>query len=192
MRGGGKSTKAEPQPVEIPSSLPKLVILSIPSFLIGIFAAYDMSQAQGVVAQSRFAQVAAVALGCITGGVLLQMGIDRKPVLRIDHEGIRCRRPNTGLIPWSAVAGLAVGRALLVRSVLMVAIETDADPKLLERLRRYTTGGMLGMLTPQARRFRGQLQGRLVVQIPISMLAASPQDIQRIIEERVQITPARR
>jgi len=30
------------------------------------------------------------------------------------------------------------------------------------------------------------------VQIPIAFLAASPQEIQRLLEERVQMTPARR
>ena len=192
MRGAGKTARSEPEAIEISSSLAKLVVLSIPSFLIGAFAAFDMSQGQGLVSQSKFAQMTAVALGFITGGVLLQMGFDRKPVLRIDHEGIHCRRPNTGLIPWSAIAGLAVGRALLVRAVLMVAIDPESDPRLLERLRRHTSGGMFGMLSPQAQRFRGQLQTRPVVQIPVSLLAASPQQIRQIIEERVQIAPARR
>ena len=42
--------------------------------------------------------------------VLLFVGFANKPVLVIDGDGVYCRRPDFGLIPWEAVTGLGLGR----------------------------------------------------------------------------------
>ncbi len=127
-----------------------------------------------------------IAMVLFGGGgavVLLFVGFAGKPVLVLDREGVFCRRPNFGLIPWEAVAGLGLGRAAFSRSVLIIAVDEErvsgAD---LQRLKRER--GSLFM-NPQMARFRGDMAGHPTVQVSIALLAISPRQLRAILEERI-------
>jgi len=172
------------RPVEIGPSRFKYGLLSFCALLVAGAAGAELL---GFVAaeHSRGTTFAMLAIGLAVAAVLAWMGFDSRPVLTIDQHGITCRRPNTGLIPWEAVAGLGLGRAVLVRTVLMVGLDGDADPQLLERLRRHGSSAS-SVFSAQVSRFKGQMRNRMVIEIPIAFLAIGRDELQRLLEERVR------
>jgi hypothetical protein len=115
--------------------------------------------------------------------VLLFVGFSKNPVLVIDGDGVYCRRPDFGLIPWEAVTGLGLGRAAFSRSVLIIALDEEVLSQAeLERLKRER--GSLFM-NPQMARFRGDMAGHPTLQISISLLAVSARELRAALEKRV-------
>ena len=58
--------------------------------------------------------IAMMLTGGICGAGMLWMGFSMTPVLVIDAAGIYCRRPNFGLLPWSAIQGIGLGRVTCI------------------------------------------------------------------------------
>jgi hypothetical protein len=115
--------------------------------------------------------------------VLVAVGFSPRPVLVIDAQGIFCRRPDFGLIPWRAVAGLGLGRAAFSRSVLIIAVDEEVlSAAELERLKRERSSLLMN---PQMARFRGDMAGHPTVQISIALLAVSARELRAVLEERV-------
>ena len=122
--------------------------------------------------------------------VLLFVGFANKPVLVIDGDGVYCRRPNFGLIPWEAVTGLGLGRAAFSRSVLIIAVDEEVlSEEELERLKRER--GSLFM-NPQMARFRGDMAGHPTLQISIALLAVTARELRVVLEQRVNYEGAGR
>ena len=171
------------EPILVYASKLKLGLLAAAPLLIAVAA---IGETLGLVAgqHSRDVTIAASIIGILAAGVLLSMAFDPKPVLRIDRDGITCRRPAIGLIPWAAISGMGLGRAVLVRSVLLIALD-DLDDDLKGRLERHTSGSY-SFFSRQVAHFKGQMKNRPTIQIPISFLSMSPDELRRRIEERVQ------
>ena len=127
-----------------------------------------------------------VVVGLGSAAALLWLALDKTPAMVIDRRGITLNWPRIGLLPWAAVAGLAVGRAPFVRSVLMIAIDEDeAGPELMARAKSHLSSGMLG--NPAIARFRAQVPNRPILQVKIAFLDASRAEVQRVLEERVRV-----
>lgn len=130
-----------------------------------------------------------VLIGLGSAASLLWLAYDRTPAMVIDRRGITLNWPKIGLLPWSAVAGMAVGRAPFVRSVLMIAIDADAaGAELMARAQPHLAGGMLP--NPAVNRFRAQVRNQPILQVKIAFLDASRADVQRVLEERVRMRGA--
>ncbi|MEQ9639354.1 MAG: STM3941 family protein [Alphaproteobacteria bacterium] len=124
-----------------------------------------------------------IAIGIGGGLILANMAFEREPVLTIDAEGVTCRRPPTGLIPWEAIAGLGMGKVSLLRKVLLIAVDTPAtEPALAAKVDRFRASTLLN---PAVSRFQGQFKGGAVIQVPISLLDVKAPELQRLLEERV-------
>ena len=173
------------RPIEIHASRLKHGVLAAAPFFVASLA---IGELVGVIPgeHGTGVTIAAAAIGLLAAAVLLSMGFDRRPVLVIDHDGITCRRPAVGLIPWRTIAGMGMARAALVRRVLLVALDLDdeRDEALRRQLERNTSSSM-GFFSSQVAHFKGQVNNRPTIQVPISFLSVSPADLQRLIEERV-------
>jgi hypothetical protein len=174
-------TAADDDAIRIYTSKWKMGGLAIPCFFIA-YAGLD-GLATGALARSSLVDGMLMAIGIGCGLVLLWMAFEKQPVLVIDRRGITCRRPPTGLIPWSAVAGLGLGKVSIIRAVLLVAIdEPSAHGPLGDRLKRYKASTFF---SPTVARFQGQMKGNTTIQIPISLLDVKREALQRMLEERV-------
>ena len=110
-RKGRKRQRGGAEPIAAYNSKIKLGILAAPCVLVALAAAYGAINGIDWLGGGTVLHWAAAAIGGLTAFTLLQMAFDKKPVLIIDDEGIRCRRPDVGLIPWRAVVGLGRGQA---------------------------------------------------------------------------------
>ena len=172
---------ADQNAIRIYTSKWKMGGLAIPCFLVA-YSGVDSLAATGLQ-RSALVDGMLMVIGIACGLVLLWMAFERDPVLLIDSRGITCRRPPTGLIPWSAVAGLGLGKVSIIRAVLLVAIDEPAAPAGLgDRLKKFKASTMF---SPTVARFQGQMQGNTTIQIPISLLDVKREDLQRLLEERV-------
>jgi hypothetical protein len=129
--------------------------------------------------------LAGAGIGGLTAFTLLQMAFDQKPVLIIDDEGIRCRRPDVGLIPWHAVVGLGTSKATLLRRVLMVSVDdNELEEHAARHMRRRV--GMFAAFSPQAAKFEGQMKGWPSIHVPISYFDISVKQLERQLAEKVR------
>ncbi len=127
--------------------------------------------------------VAMIVTGIVCGIGMAMIGFSPKPVLVIDGEGITCRRPNFGHLPWSAITGIGLGRASFHRTALIIAYDKAAlGPEHAEQLRREV-GSLL--MSPELMRYRGEMAGYPTVQISIAMLGIRPAEMHRILEQQV-------
>ena len=170
------------QPIEIMASKGKYLGMAVPCLLISLAALdalrRDVSITEG---NGMGVDIGVFLVALVTAATLIYLGFDRKPVLTIGEDGIRCRRPAIGLIPWDRVMGMGFARPTAFRKQLLVAVDTENDLELQQRLKRFTAGGF----NRGAAHFRGQMQGLPTVQIPISMLATNQAELQRLLEERI-------
>ena len=158
----------------------KHLVLSLPC---GYLAAMGIQLLTGGAAPDTL-NIGLVVIGGGAAIVLLVLGFSPKPVLVIDDNGLYCRRPNIGLVPWAGIAGMGLGRAMLIRNVLIVAIDEAALPaETVERLKRER-GSFL--LHPELARYRGKMAGYPTVQISIALLATTPRALQQAMEEKVR------
>jgi hypothetical protein len=177
--------KGHDQPITAYNSRTKMVMLAIPCLMatgVGVQAVLTGTNPLG---GGPVMHLAAAAIGALTAFVLLQMGFDKKPVLVIDEEGIFCRRPDIGLIPWRAVIGLGTSKATLLRNVLMVAVdEEELDEKARKHVKQRM--GFFAAFSPQVAKFEGQMQGHPTVHIPISYFSMSVTELQKELFEKVK------
>ncbi len=124
-----------------------------------------------------------MAVGAICTVGMFWMGFATAPALVIDASGIQCRRPNFGLIPWSAIQGIGLGRANLQRNALIIAYDPDAlPPEQVERMKREV-GSML--MSPNIARYQGKMAGFPTVVVSTALLAVRPAELERILTENV-------
>ena len=127
-----------------------------------------------------------LVIGFGSAGALLWLAFDKEPAIVIDRRGVTVNWPRVGLIPWGAVAGMAVTRAPIVRSILLIALdEREAGPELMAKAQPHLAGGMIP--NPAVTRFRQQVQNQPVLQVRIAFLDASRSEVQRVLEERVRV-----
>jgi hypothetical protein len=166
--------------IHIHASRWKYALLALPCAYLALVGGSGLAKGMG----DRVLDFGLVGFGLLAAAVLLYMGFDRRPVLSIDAEGIRCRRPNLGLLPWRAVAGLGLGRAAFARNVLIIAIdESELAPEAAERLKRERSSVLAG---PEATRYRGDMAGHPTVSVSLALLAVSPRRLQRILEDEIR------
>lgn len=178
---------APPRPVNFYPSKAKLGVLIIPC-LFGIGMTLQTDGAEGasdfVLADLSWINILAILICLLVAFVMLQMAFDRKPVIALDSDGIHCQRPPLGTIPWSAVIGMGVANATLMRRVLMVAVDPN---KLSEEAQIYVRNsvGFMNLISPQLGKFQKQADGYPSVHISISHLSRPTRQIERLAQEFV-------
>jgi len=172
-------------PIVAHNSRVKMVMLAAPCLAAVVVGLYGVLTGQSPLGGGIVTHAAAAAIGALTAFTLLQMAFDRKPVLIIDEDGITCRRPDVGTIPWAAVVGMGTSRATLLRKVLMIAVD---DSELDDRARRHVRRrvGLFSAFSPGVARFEGQMTGRAMINIPISYFDVSLRDLERQIKDKVR------
>lgn len=172
-----------PEPIVIYNSTPKLGFLSLLGFAMSAFAAQSLISGDDEFGGDPVAKVAALLVGLLAGGVLLQWAFDRRPALIIDQDGITPVRPPLGLVPWRVIVGLGLSKSALVRSNLMVAVDESLASE--EELARWKRHKASGFLNPAVSRFRRRMGQAVTLQMPISFLAISKKRLRLLLEERV-------
>lgn len=172
---------SDDEAIHIYTARSKLIVLAIPAFLILAMGLQRMYSTGSI----GIGSAGLVVLGGMMGFVLMQWAFDTRPILTIDADGITCRRPSIGHIPWRAVAGLGMGRRFFVRSSLLIGVnDAELDQETIKRLNRQS--GLSIFLNPSVARFRGAIKDARTVQIPITYLAVTPAKLQHILEDKVQ------
>ncbi len=184
-RGARKRGKGISEPITAYNSKIKLGILAMPCLVAAFYAAYAALNGIDWLGGGTGLHLAAAAIGGLTAFTLLQMAFDKTAVLIIDDEGIRCRRPDVGLIPWSAVVGLGTSKATLLRKVLMIAVDdSELNEQAASHMRRRV--GLFAAFSPQVAKFEGQMTGWPSIHVPISYLAMSSAQLEKLLAEKVQ------
>lgn len=180
-----RKRKSQYEPITAFNSKPKMIIMSIPCLMATFVGVQAVLTGTNPLGGGPVMHMAAAGIGALTAFILLQMGFERKPVLVIDEEGILCRRPDIGLIPWNAVIGLGTSKATLLRNVLMVAVDEE---ELDEKARKHvkTRMGFFAAFSPRVAKFEGQMQGHPTVHIPISYFSVSVRELEKEIAEKIK------
>ncbi|MDP6564157.1 MAG: hypothetical protein QF578_04970 [Alphaproteobacteria bacterium] len=182
--GRRRRDRAPTEPIVAYNSKLKLGVLAAPCVLVAIVSLIAAVQGIDILGGGRGLHFAAAFIGGLTAFTLLQMAFDQKPVLVIDDEGIRCRRPDVGLIPWPAVVGLGTSKATLMRRVLMIAVdEGELDEQAARHMRRRV--GMFAAFSPQVAKFEGQMKGWPSIHVPISYFSTSPRQLEKQLAEKI-------
>lgn len=190
--GGRKGTaprktrrKDRTEPIVAYNSKLKLGILAGPCVLVTGVSLTAAITGTDILGGGTMLHLAGAFIGALTAFILLQMAFDQKPVLIIDDEGIRCRRPDVGLIPWHAVVGLGTSKATLLRRVLMIAVDdNELDEQAARHMRRRV--GMFAAFSPQAAKFEGQMLGWPSIHVPISYFGMSVSQLEKQLAEKIQ------
>jgi len=184
-RRGRKRDRGQAEPITAYNSRVKLGILAVPCVVVAVAAAYGAINGIDWLGGGTVLHWAAAGIGALTAFTLLQMAFDRTPVLIIDDEGIRCRRPDVGMIPWRAVVGLGTSKATLLRKVLMIAVDdAELDEQAARHMRRRV--GMFAAFSPQVAKFEGQMTGWPSIHVPISYFAIAPGELEKLLAEKIQ------
>jgi hypothetical protein len=184
-RKGRKRDRGRSEPIAAYNSKIKLGILATPCLLAAFASAYAALNGIDLLGGGTGIHLAAAAIGGLTAFTLLQMAFDKTPVLIIDDEGIRCRRPDVGLIPWRAVVGLGTSKATLLRKVLMIAVDdAELDEQAARHMRRRV--GMFAAFSPRVAKFEGQMTGWPSIHVPISYFALSSAQLEKLLAEKIQ------
>ena len=180
-----KREKARAEPIVAYNSMVKLGVLAAPCVLVTAVSLAAALTGRDILGGGTMLHIAAAMIGGLTTFTLLQMAFDKKPVLIIDDEGIRCRRPDVGLIPWNAVVGLGTSKATLLRRVLMIAVDdNELEEQAARHMRRRV--GMFAAFSPQAAKFEGQMKGWPSIHVPLSYFSTPVNQLERQIAEKVQ------
>ena len=163
----------------------KMALMSAPCMMATAVAIYAVVTGTNPLGGGPVMHIAAGAIGALTAFVLIQMAFDPKPTLIIDENGISCRQPDIGTIPWHAVVGIGTSKAVLMRKVLMIAVD---EHELDEKARKHVKSkmGLLTAFSPQVARFEGQMKGRPTVNIPIAYFSMSAPELERQLAEKVK------
>tara|TARA_R110002167_G_scaffold156583_3_gene351313 strand:- start:1280 stop:1882 length:603 start_codon:yes stop_codon:yes gene_type:complete len=171
-------------PIVLRDSVFKLLALASPCIAVTAISLYGAAGGLAELGGNTSTQLALAAIGGLTALVLLRMAFDRRPVLIIDENGITCRRPDTGTIPWRAVAGLGITKSIMLRKVLLIAVdEAELDDKAQVHAKERT--GLMSILSPQVARFQGQLAGHPMISIPVAYLSISTRGLRDQINEKI-------
>ena len=177
--------KSHYEPIAAFNSKAKMVTMSVPCLMAAGVGIQALLTGTNPLGGGPVMHMAVVGISTLTAFVLLQMGFDRKPMLVIDEEGILCRRPDIGLIPWRAVIGLGTSKATLLRNVLMVAVdEEELDEKTRKHVRNRL--GFFAAFSPRVAKFEGQMKGHPTIHIPISYFSISVSELEREIAEKIK------
>jgi len=178
----------EPAPDEVvwiyPSRL-KTGFLVLPCVLAVVMILQADNAPGFALAELGAGRIAALLIAIAVGGLVLHMAFERDPVLILDDEGIHCRRPPIGLIPWTAVTGAAAGKGLLMRRVLMIAAERHLLPPQ-ARTFAERSSGIVPFFSPQLGRFSRQARGQACFFIPISLMSMRTAEIEHHVQAFVQ------
>lgn len=184
-RKGRKRGRDKTEPIVAYNSKIKLGVLAAPCILAAVVALYGAFNGLDLLGGGTGLHFAAAFIGGLTAFVLLQMAFEKKPVLVIDDEGIRCRRPDVGMIPWRAVVGLGTSKATLLRRVLMIAVdEGELDEQAARHMRRRV--GMFAVFSPQVAKFEGQMKGWPSIHVPISYFNISTRQLEKLLAEKIR------
>lgn len=176
---------ARNQPIVARNSKSKLIMLSLPCLVAAGVGIAGPIVGINFLGGGTLTHIAAAAIGAFVAFVLLQMAFDGEPVLVIDEDGITCRRPDLGTIPWSAVLGLGTSKATLLRKVFMIAVDADElDPQARRHVRNRV--GLFSAFSPQVAKFEGQMKGHPSIHIPLSYFDISIAEFERQLAERVK------
>lgn len=182
-RGGDDSGH---EAVVIYHSRLKALLLSLPLLALSAGGVHSWYTGGGASLTTAVALLA-VGIGC--AATLVWMGFEKSPVLRFDAAGIHCRSPDIGLIPWSGITGLGLGRTMLLQSALMVAVDdSELSEQVQEKVRRYGRGGLFARAPKGA---IGQFGQGPTVQIPIGMLAISTRRLRQVLQQQVDYAGSR-
>ncbi len=180
-----KRDRGRAEPIVAYNSKIKLGVLAAPCVVVAISSLSAAVMGIDMLGGGTMLHLAGAGIGGLTAFTLLQMAFDQKPVLIIDDEGIRCRRPDVGLIPWHAVVGLGTSKATLLRRVLMVAVDDDElEEQAARHMRRRV--GMFAAFSPQAAKFEGQMKGWPSIHVPISYFDISVKQLEQQLAEKVR------
>ena len=193
-KGGGEAEKGavkrkkrdrrRTEPIVAFNSKPKLSIMAMPCVVVAVSTLAAAITGQDILGGGTMLHIGGSLIGGLVAFTLLQMAFDKKPMLQIDEEGIRCRRPDVGLIPWSAVVGLGTSKATLLRRVLMIAVDdNELDEKAASHMRKRV--GLFAAFSPQVAKFEGQMKGWPSIHVPISYFSISPGDLEKQIAEKI-------
>ena len=176
-----------PPPVDFYPSKLKLGVLIIPCLLgVAMTLQTDTSEGAGkfVLAHLGWMNILAILICLFVAFLVLQMALDKKPVVTFDGNGIYSQRPPLGLIPWSAVIGMGAANATLMRRVLMIAVDPG---QLDEKARTYVRNsiGFLPLISPNMGRFNRQTEGYPSVHIGISHLSRPASQIESLAQQFV-------
>ena len=171
-------------PIVAHTSKIKMSLMAAPCLMATGVGAFAVITGSNPLGGGPIMHAAAGGIGALTAFVLLQMGFDSRPTLIIDENGITCRQPDIGTVPWEAIVGLGVSKAAVLRKVLMIAVDDSAlDDQARKHVRNRV--GLLSFLSPQVARFEGQMAGRPTIHIPIAYFTVSMRELERQIAEKV-------
>jgi len=172
------------EPIVAYNSKLKLGIMATPCVVVAVSTLVAAITGQDILGGGTMLHIGGSLIGGLVAFTLLQMAFDKKPILQIDEEGIRCRRPDVGLIPWPAVVGLGTSKATLLRRVLMIAVDdNELNEQAARHMRRRV--GLFAAFSPQVAKFEGQMKGWPSIHVPISYFTISPRDLEKKIAEKV-------
>jgi hypothetical protein len=180
-----KGERGRDEPIKAYNSVLKLGVLAAPCVLVTGVSLVAAVTGADILGGGTMLHLAGAGIGGLTAFTLLQMAFDREPVLIIDDEGIHCRRPDVGTIPWRAVVGLGSSKATLLRRVLMIAVDDDELDGQAARHMRHRVG-LFAAFSPQVAKFEGQMKGWPSIHVPISYFGISGTELEREIAAKVQ------
>ena len=162
----------------------KMGILSVPCLFVAAIGIVGLVTGETLLGSGVLTHLAALAIASVTAFTLLQMGFDGRPVLVVDENGIACRRPDLGLIPWRAVIAVGSAKAVMMRKVLMVAVdESELEEKAREHLRKRIS--LFSAFSRNVARFERQMSGNPSFQITISYFSIPISELEARIEALV-------
>ncbi len=168
----------------------KLGILTLPCLLIVGLGISGLITGVSIIEGGILVHCAMIGISGICSFTLLQMAFDSKPVLVIDENGIMCRRPDIGIIPWRAVVGLGTSRATVLRQVFLVAVDdNELDEKAQQHLRDRIS--FLSNLSPGVSKFERRLAGYPTFHITISNFSMSIPDFEDRMQEQIRVNHLR-
>ena len=181
-RNGSRARlQRDAEPLVAYDSKLKMAVLSLPCFVIIGSGLTGVITGESLLNLAPSMQWAAMGIAAVTAFTLLQMGFDPKPVLVIDEDGIRCRRPDIGLIPWNAIVSAGTAKAALMRRVLMIAVDAA---ELDEKARRHVKErvGLFNALSRNVAKFEREMAGHPTIQITLSSFSIPTSRLEAQIE----------
>lgn len=174
------------EPVVAFDSKLKMGILSVPCVAVAAIGLVGLVTGQTLLGTGLVTHLAALAIASVTAFTLLQMAFDGRPVLVIDENGISCRRPDLDLIPWRAVIAVGTAKAVMMRKVLMVAVdESELEEKARNHLRNRIS--LFSAFSRNVARFERQMSGNPTIQITISYFSIPISELEARIEALVHV-----
>ena len=160
-------------------------ILSAPCLVVAMFGLAGLVTGESLLGTGLVTHLAALAIASVTAFTLLQMGFDGRPVLIVDENGIACRRPDLGLIPWRAVIAVGSAKAVMMRKVLMIAVdESELEEQARNHLRNRVS--LFSAFSRNVAQFERQMSGNPTIQITISYFSTPIPELEARMRALVQ------